>query len=347
MAITLYTGVPGAGKSYAMVSQVIVPAVLNGRTVRTNIDGLKPDAVLLHCEAHPKRKGELGKVEIFHGEQAKLDSFWPTEETGDADTVVKRGDLLVFDEWRLYFKPSGSLPTERLEAFLRWHRHLTDEKGVTCDVVIGTQLSQDIHKNFRGLVEASYRFRKLKAMGLPKVFSYDVYTGHLQNKESFSHRGKGKYSKHIFPLYKSYDGDADGDEQQTDARQSIWGKALYGMIAFVVLLIMGGIYGMYSFFTGPDLAQQSASPGSNNVTAGRQQTVAMQVPRSPFRIAGQLVGDDGNLVVLVDDSGAIRLVSGNDFEYRDGRPVSGQVDGVKVTAEDRFKVSSDVVEFGL
>lgn len=341
----MYTGVPGSGKSYALVSQVIIPAMLKGRSIKTNIDGLDPDKVRRYCAKHADLKGPLGSIELFDGQQAQHNDFWPPDVGKDDETFVKGGDLIVFDEWRLYFSNREKLTVTTLEPFLRIHRHLTNHRGDTCDVVIGSQLVTDLHRDFRGLCEGSYKFRKLKALGLPKVYQWDYYEGHTQPKGGRTSYGRGNYKPEVFALYSSYSGGADGNEHSTDSRQSIWGKSTYFLIAAVAGIIGLGVWGMWSFFF-PD-PPAGAAVASNDISACRQQNYTAASPsRSRFRIAGHMIGDQGVRVVLVDDAGSIRVVDGSGFDMQDGRPVSGIVDGQKVSSEDRFKVSSDVVEFG-
>ena len=50
MAINAYTGLMGSGKSYEVVSSIILPAVRSGRRVVTNIDGINPDAIYAYLE---------------------------------------------------------------------------------------------------------------------------------------------------------------------------------------------------------------------------------------------------------------------------------------------------------
>ncbi|WP_370618253.1 zonular occludens toxin domain-containing protein [Citrobacter meridianamericanus] len=49
MAISGYIGIPGSGKSYECVANVLLPAVLSGRRVITNIIGVVPDVVYDYC----------------------------------------------------------------------------------------------------------------------------------------------------------------------------------------------------------------------------------------------------------------------------------------------------------
>lgn len=335
MAISAYTGPPGAGKSYALVSQVIVPGVIAGRRVVTNIDGIDPDKVHEYCA--DKAKGDVGEVVLFGGWDATKPGFFPTEDIPDTATFIKGGDLIVFDEWRLYWPRRGKQPTADLEGFLRWHRHLVNDKGHTCDVIIGTQLATDLHTDYRGLVERTFKFRKLSSLGMKKTYQYDVYEGHLQSKGSAYQKGNGRYKKEIFALYSSFSGGADGVENSTDSRTTIWSKWVM-IIGLVVVLMLGvGIYGVYSFFTQADVPKPP-SPGQTLAPGQVAAPVQVQSNRSPYRIVGQLVGDSGVLVVLTDGS-ATRLVDAEGFEFANGRPVSGLVDGREVIAEDRVVVT--------
>lgn len=45
MAISAYIGIPGSGKSYEAVYNVIIPAFTSGRRVVTNIYGLQKDKI--------------------------------------------------------------------------------------------------------------------------------------------------------------------------------------------------------------------------------------------------------------------------------------------------------------
>lgn len=45
MAISAYIGIPGSGKSYEAVCNVIIPAFTSGRRVVTNIYGLQKDKI--------------------------------------------------------------------------------------------------------------------------------------------------------------------------------------------------------------------------------------------------------------------------------------------------------------
>ncbi|GAB7551170.1 zonular occludens toxin domain-containing protein [Novosphingobium sp. 11B] len=353
MAITAYTGVPGSGKSYTMIEQLMVPAVMAGRRVLTNIAGVQPEKVYELCQKRSPDT-EFGEVVLFDASIALNEGFFPTENISDEHTFVKGGDFLLFDEWRLTFPKRGAFPTPHLEPFLRYHRHLTDKSGVAIDVAIGTQLVTDIHLDIRGLVERSYKFRKLKAIGLPKFYKWDMFEGSTQPKGESVSTGNGKYKQEIFNLYKSYDTDGDGKELKTDKRSSIWSPTLIAMIAGIVVMGSFSLYMALSFFGS---AGDTKQPGQN-VTAGQPVARSSAAPaqggivraRSPYRIVGHVAADTGLRIVLADDNGSVRVVAPDGFSFDGDRPVYGVVDGMAVVADDRVKVSTSGVaapQFGV
>ena len=50
MPINAYTGLMGSGKTYEVVTNVILPAVLQGRRIVTNIEGINIDQIHAHLE---------------------------------------------------------------------------------------------------------------------------------------------------------------------------------------------------------------------------------------------------------------------------------------------------------
>ena len=340
MAITAYTGPPGSGKSYALVEQVIVPAVMAGRRVLTNVAGVDPDKVRAYCQGKMDEPSRCGSVVLFDGRQATEPHFFPTEEIPDSETFVKGGDLIVFDEWRLYWPKRGKLPSADLEPFLRWHRHLVSADGVACDVAIASQLPTDIHMDFRGLVESSYKFRKLKSVGLNKAYAWDGYDGHLQPKGKAERKGNGTYRDEITALYSSYSTTKQATELVTDKRMSIFGKStVVMMVGGVVVAISAGWY-IYGFFTGGAGVIQAKPVAAGPGTPGQQIAAAQAPANSSYRIVGQVVGDQGVRVIVLDKAGALRVLRPDGFTFDADRPVSGTVDGQRVVAEDRVSVDA-------
>jgi zona occludens toxin len=334
MAIYVHTGYPGAGKSHALVKDIIVPAVMAGRRVLTNIDGINADAIFGYCAERVKDGQHLGSVHYFDGQKSLEAGFWPTEIISDENTTVKGGDLIVFDEWRLYFKNRGNgwAPDEVVK-FMRWHRHLTHEKGYSTDVHIGTQLATDLHPDIRGLCERSYKYQKLRAVGLDNQYSWKVWQGHLQPKGEHYANGTGTYDKEIFPLYSSSQATAGSHaELATNNRDNIWRQpsTIAAIVAPIVLVVAGlwALSGVYGDDEKPKLAPEQSAPAQGGAIP------APTVQQSEFRIVGHIEGENGSRVVVVDDKGATQILTPENFDFDMGRPVSGTVDGKRAIASD-------------
>ena len=347
MAITAYTGPPGSGKSHALVREVILKAVFAGRRVVSNIDGLKPDAIRAYCLEREDRwkvdhADKLGEVVVFHGEDAQLAGFWPTEATERAGevTFVRPGDLVCFDEWAMFF-PSGakSDAAQRVEDFMRWHRHLTHEDGHATDLAIATQSITDFHRRHRPLLSRSYSFKKLTAVGAKGSYTWHVFDGRLQ-KNSYD-TGTGRYDPEVFPLYSSSTAAGQGKhtELQTNRKETIWGgwKAWAVIASFPVLLAVGLwlTWSAYSDMAGEDPLADGAA-GLNAVQGVPAAAAPMPVapPVSDWRIAGSVTADGGVWVVVQRKSGEVRMLRPDGFDFDGGRPVRGSVDGQMVVADD-------------
>lgn len=253
MAISAYIGIPGSGKSYEAVCNVIIPAFTSGRRVVTNIYGLQKDKI---TERYPDATGEI--IVVDNDDVLKAD-FFPFK--GGEGSFCQFGDLIVIDEaWRIF--GSDKDMTAEKKSFIAEHRHFTHpETGISCDLVIVNQSLSNIARFLKDKIETTYRMRKLKALGLNNHYCIDVYSGHKIYKSNLVTSYRNKYNPDIFELYKSYEGN-NGNEKQTDKRQSIWnsGKVRFFLVLFPLMFIGSG-WLIYSFFStfgrsdpSPDLA---------------------------------------------------------------------------------------------
>ena len=124
MSITAYVGLPGHGKSYGVVENVIVPACKAMRTVFTNIP--------CNTELFLDRFG-IAPVQL-DVEDIRANENWWTE-------VFEPGAILVLDEcWRLW--PAG-MNANRLretdKSFFAEHRHVVGDSGHSTEIVLVTQ----------------------------------------------------------------------------------------------------------------------------------------------------------------------------------------------------------------
>jgi zona occludens toxin len=337
MAITAYTGVPGTGKSYALVSEVIVPGVRSGRRVLTNVSGVDPQKVVDYCrEKWPKEADHVGSVVLFEGHQTTEPAFFPAEDKTLA-SIIQPGDLVVFDEVRMFWPRRGSKFSPDIIRFLRYHRHfVSDETHQSTDVVLASQIISDFHEDFKGCIERNFKFRKLSSIGLKSRYVYNVWEGSDQRKGQNISRGGGRYKPEIFNLYSSYVG-GKGSEKSTDRRaNALANPRLLAGLAFMIVVFIFGWWGLSSFggkdapkapMVGAVAVQQAAISG---VTAPVPGVAGAPPVSSIWRISGSIQTPGLNVVVLVDRSGNVRYEDPSNFTMVDDRPYVGIVDGQRV-----------------
>lgn len=241
MATTAYTGLPGGGKSYGVVENVIIPALKQQRKVYTNIP--------MNREVCIKR---LGSSPIQFDTQDIIDNpdWW--------SDVFEPGSIIVIDElWRLW--PSGLKSNnirQQDKEFIAEHRHLVGENGFSTEVVFITQDLSDIASFFRNKVATTYRVVKLSSLGFEERFRVDVYQGvvtgpspPLSKREREIH---GKFKKEIYELYKSHTKSvtgAVGNEARVDKRFNALGKLSIKLGIVLVLVALVGFYYGFKYMT--------------------------------------------------------------------------------------------------
>lgn len=353
MAVTAYAGVPGSGKSYAMLAEVIVPAVRAGRRVLTNVSGTNPDAVIDYCaKKWPNDVGHFGSVVLVEGEKTTEPGFFPNTDDPDAESVLQPGDLFVFDEVRMYWPRRGRFPADIMK-FLRYHRHFVDaDTGQSTDVVLASQLVTDYHADYRGIIERNYKFKKLKTLGRPTNYVWSMWEGSDQRKGEAVANGGGTYRKEIYALYSSYAG-GSGKEVATDRRENVLAdKKLWAIVGGIAVMAMVALWSLWGLFS-PAVHKSAAAPVAlvapiaATAPAGAVNASVPTVNGAPpvsanWRIAGMVQTPTMNVVVLVDRAGNSRFEDPSNFTMVDGRPYLGIVDGQRVMALGTASPSSSV-----
>lgn len=234
MAITAYTGLPGAGKSYEVVNGPILKAREQDRKVWTNIpvniDGCK----------------------IFEGEEAQ--EHWYLN--------APAGALIVIDEcWRYW--PQGMkadvIPEEQKE-FFAMHRHRTGD-GLSTDIVLVTQDLQQVAAYVRNLVEKTYRMRKLTALGTRQRYRVDAYDGSVTGQRPPEARHIGgnirKYDPAGFARYRSHTQGGVGAELTVDKRGTVWQRPSVIMIPIAAAVLIA-IPSLFASIWGTDEPEPTA-----------------------------------------------------------------------------------------
>lgn len=340
MAINAYVGLMGSGKSFEVVANVILPAILKGRRVVSNIDGISEQRIHDYFLAKDPNldHDSLGSVFVCNDDQIRLNNFFPDEKNPELDSVVKPGDLVVVDEaWRHWNRDQSLLPHHM--QFFRMHRHYTHpDTGVCCDVALIFQSINDVHRSVRSVIEMTIRTVKIKTLGLATTYRLEFFEGQKVTKSTCFSRKVQNYDKKIFPLYQSYSG-TQGKELVMDKRQNV-------LLNPLVWLLVGGVLAL-SIFSFWFLSRWFAryrvkTPVKAPVTASKafdsqevaNPTVSVRSPAvapsvADLRISGEVVIHGMRWVVLLDGNGHFRLENPALFFGR-GVTQVGTVDGKKV-----------------
>jgi zona occludens toxin len=316
MPINAYTGLMGSGKTYEVVGFVILPALLRGRRVVTNIEGLDYQKICAYLHAkHPD--ADLGELLLVTNEQISADGFFPCRD-GDEDAIVKGGDMVCIDEaWR-FFGTSTKIPTTT-QVFLREHRHYTDpQTQVSCDLALMLQSIGDLHRTVKSVVELSFRTHKLKTVGLNKRYRLDMFEGTNQKISTRANTWQKAYEPAIFGLYNSYAA-GSGKELAIDDRQNILKDPRNWAMAAGVLCLLGtGVWGinyLFSKYNGKNVPPASEAAATNGPAGQARPPAAPTVPTAPpklvqsqdWRLAGRIVTARGERAVLTGQAGRVRV----------------------------------------
>ena len=324
----------GSGKSYEVVSSVILPAIQAGRRVVTNIDGINPQAIEDYILARTKlTTDQLGKIVTFTNDDISAANFFPSEEDPHSetnDTILKAGDLLAVDECWKFWSTDNKISDAHM-TFFRMHRHYTHPvTGVACDVALMIQDLGTLHRKLRAVVEMSTRTVKLKTLGMDTKYRIELYEGNKLTQKSHIDTFNKSYKTEIFPLYKSYSA-GEGKENAIDKRQNVLLNPRYWLIIVIVLAIGSwGIWYVWGFFKGKNTPPSPVNSTASGLTP--LPTAAKPKPdySTDWRIAGRFDANGQNWAVLVNSAGKFRVESPSVFS-NSGYALIGEVDGQKTT----------------
>lgn len=334
MSIKAYFGRMGSGKTYEVVSEVILGALRRGRRVISNIAGLDYDefCTLLIEEGIPADR--IGKLVLVSHDVVQYPDFWLTDKddfslrvdglidkkTGEHFHCIQPGDLVALDEnWRFWEGYSTKAMPERVMNFFRMHRHFTHSiTGVACDVALISQDVMDFSRKVRAVIEETYYMEKLTAVGSTKRYRVDVHQGGKMTRRPLLQLQRS-YNPKYFPLYKSnsmaQEGGADAKEENIDGRGNILNGAIFkvGLPLAGLLLIISG-YGMYKFFNPSTDAENVSNPSTAisapNVPASQNSPPASKPEINiEWRVTGYYFRDDGLTVLLQGSGGVVRVLN--------------------------------------
>lgn len=326
MAIKAYVGRMGSGKSYEVVSVVILEALRRGRRVVSNIaglDALEMRELLIEEGCCDDAIGELVHVE----HDAVLDpKFWRTDKDAadGVEAFILPGDLLALDEiWRFWSGFAAKDMPARVMNFFRMHRHFADpETGVTCDVALITQDVGDIARRVRAVIEETYRMEKLTAIGSSSRYRVDVFSGGKTTGKPLRQIQR-KYDPRYFALYSSHSqkqaGGASAKEENIDARGNILKGALFRVVLPLGLVVAAvAVWTLVRFFSPPAPEKAPEKPADGKPGSAAPATAASKPgPDRPrglgdisesWRVVGHYTAGNRTAYLLVDGAARTRLL---------------------------------------
>lgn len=350
MPINVYTGLMRSGKSYEVVSEVIVPAIRKGRRVVTNVDGISQEKIHEYLKSHNPQDDAMAYGLVLHVDNAQVfdPEFFPyydDQKSAHTETTVQPGDLVCIDEaWRFWGATDCKLHKNHKSFFLE-HGHFTDPKTrIACDLVLMIQDMNTLNRFVKTVVAFNFRTHKKVALGLANTYSLTMWEGHKQLKGARIGNWVRKYKKDVFPLYSSFKGGGDGVLVNADSRQNIFSSKKLWIMGLVLILgaVISGI-NIWKFFNPvplgkdgkplgsvikPTLSAVGGIPPSDPVLAS---SVRSQSFSETWRIVGTFQAKGTSWVVVTNERHIVRLESPSQFSGS-GLVQIGDMDGSKVTS---------------
>ncbi len=241
MASTIVHGANGGYKSSSVVQDRILPAVISGRVVVTNIRGVclqrfydadidvHPDSLIIYIDTDNNKEGKLGRLLLAcFWQWVPLNCLICFDESGVIfpkswrDTDLKKLDIdkngclehSIFEDFEI---DDVERPADFVEAF-EMHRHYG------WDLVLSAPNIKSIRDDIRNTSELAWRHRNAALLGIKgryKAVSHDPIT--LGN--SASHVLSSKLAKINPRTFTLYDSTKTGEAKDTaNAGSSILGS---------------------------------------------------------------------------------------------------------------------------
>ena len=297
MAIVGYSGLPGSGKSYGVVENVVIPALKNGRHIITNI----PLKIGRLSDDFPK-----GKITLFTNKDVEENpNFFSLDEH-------PAGVIWIIDEaWRYWRsgQKSTNIP-EHEKSFFTEHRHCVGEDGHTNEIVLVTQDLAQICSFVRSLIEETFKATKMTAIGQSKMYKIAVYAGAAtgqKNGKALRNLAPKKYSQDVYQYYKSHTKNktdfAAGMEEKVDDRGNILKSPLFRFgIPLAVLIMVFAVYRVMAYFD-IDTEQAPSTPAKPAKTSSKTAIARTVRSQSSFELESNWlpVSDSWRIVGRIND----------------------------------------------
>lgn len=249
--IIFHEGLPRSGKSYEACAYQIIPALKEGRTVLTNLDGI-------NVEKFSELTGIPAAFLAAH-----LISFYdPDIEEQKKQLLEKAGkdQLIVIDEIQDLF------PSDRQKLGTDWMTFITQHGHEGRDILLMGQDRRDCHAIWRRRIQRVFTFNKLSAVGKENSYHWACFEATRPERYKEVNSGVRKYEPQYFGLYKSHtDGTGNKDNHKDDRANLLKNKKLIGGVVLAFVFAGLAINHLVGFFN-PDIQEPESVAASNNTT---------------------------------------------------------------------------------
>lgn len=317
MALYLYYGKIGDGKSHEVVMSEILPAVRDGRKIYVYMDGLNPR----RCGQFAGRNANI--VMWDNVDQVREAVQLEVDDREGVGLKIDRGSLIVVDEAQLVWDAREWQKTGKQSlAFMEYHRHF----GL--DVVLITQSPGRLDK---GVVRLSNECLHVKNLRFLSSLAGNRYVVNVrqtpQDREPVATMRR-KFEPNVFACYRSSTAVRGAKVHGRGVRGSmIWGPAA-AALALILYVRSGGI-GIFQgraaevttggvhnskHFEMPNAAAERAKwdppvsgiTGDGRGSAGPVEAASAARPDQADDAVGQL-GDEKRVVGVVEVNGSVQV----------------------------------------
>lgn len=246
--ITAFVGLPGSGKSFSAVELAVIPALKEKRLIVTNM----PLSLEQICG------------DFFEGDTSEVVNYVQLVTSDDFSNPqfcedIAGGALVIIDEcWRIW--KSGTRVNkvdDKHMAFIKEHRHRSDENGRSLDIILVTQNLSDIAAFLREMVETTVVTEKLLAVGQANKFRRVYYQGGIKGFEAsqnFLLKDEfGSYKPEIYKYYRTHmhsSSSIGGGALKVDENRAVKGSTIFHSWKFKAGAVLAVVMISIMFWTG-------------------------------------------------------------------------------------------------
>ena len=284
MTSVIHHGNPGSYKTFAIIQRVLIPALIQGRTIATNIRGFDSlEKIQIEFDIVLPKEAEIIYVnpdETKHKPVHTMARWWHW---------LPEGALLAIDEGQKvyptrlrslsefdYQGDKTNLPVSCEQAFDE-HRHHN------WDIYISTTNIAKVHKEIRQVAEVAYRHRDLSNLMPFSQHKWKEVAHDPENSgKSVSHvisSATHKADKRVFNCYKST---KTGKAKQSNEDRSILGN---GRLRFIGITLLCAVFILV--YNGCDYYQKR----SNKIQEIKSSEISNQRHQTSEFISADFTGD--------------------------------------------------------